>query len=833
VRKKRNKNAPGINGIPFLVYKKCPKVLKILLEIMNRVWSEKVVPHSWQQAVIVLLAKSDELNKPSEFRPIALLNAEGRLFFTLMNWRLSAYMLNNGYIDVSVQKGFIERLAGCVEHSETLHHAVLDARANKRNLCVSWLDLANAYGSVRHSMILFTLEWYWVPHEFAEVVFQYYEGLCAAVMVNSEITQSFRFQIGVFQGCTLSTMLFDTAFNTVFQRVSKLLQSHGYHYSDSDVVKVILGYADDIANMTHHRGHNQEIIQLIEEWLEWTQTMQAKPRKCKAMCLSKGKLVNPKLMIGGAELGYIDKEAFKFLGKQITSDGSAAAGKQKVKAELEKHAAKLDKTLLTGSQKMWIFDCVLMSMVSWDLLIHDMSPSFVEDLGALQTRMYKKWSHYAKTGNATVFYRRGVHFGLGMKEMVPFFKKMQLVKCHLLKTSTDDDVRTLYRARSEHEHSLKQSADPAMRHAWKPCVEMEPLLSEAKHRKMIKGAQSGTAGLGMAPAARKKDTKLGEERAEMLKVFEDRQEERRYLHGLNKEHFAAWVMWDSVLETNHDWTESIMAPEDDLFQFNLAATEDVLPTPSVLKCWRELSNATCPLCKTKASSLKHILCGCQVALKQGRQLWRHDSVLLAMYQSIRALRNRGAALFQKGVKPKQVQTSFVSDKGNKTRTKATTVAPTLFETSDDWELQFDVCVKCDGQTKNAPFPPHIVPSKVRPDGVIWSNKLKTVAWVELTSPWEENMTKWHFTKHDKYSRLAKQVRDAGWRAIPLCVEVGARGHINHRWHHFTKEFGIRRAASKALQKKVARVAQRCSYYLYCARKQLEWVPRPLLTSYGD
>ena len=204
-----------------------------------------------------------------------------------------------------------------------------------------------------------------------------------------------------------------------------------------------------------------------------------------------------------------------------------------------------------------------------------------------------------------------------------------------------------------------------------------------------------------------------------------------------------------------------------------------------------------------------------------------------MYQSIRALRNRGAALFQKGVKPKQVQTSFVSDEGNKTRTKATTVAPTLFETSDDWELQFDVCVKCDGQTKNAPFPPHIVPSKVRPDGVIWSNKLKTVAWVELTSPWEENMTKWHFTKHDKYSRLAKQVRDAGWRAIPLCVEVGARGHINHRWHHFTKEFGIRRAASKALQKKVARVAQRCSYYLYCARKQLEWVPRPLLTSYGD
>ena len=75
--KKRNKNAPGLNGIPFLVYKKCPKVLDVLLEILNRVWKDKKIPSSWQKAIIVLLAKSDDLKSPAEFRPIALLNAEG------------------------------------------------------------------------------------------------------------------------------------------------------------------------------------------------------------------------------------------------------------------------------------------------------------------------------------------------------------------------------------------------------------------------------------------------------------------------------------------------------------------------------------------------------------------------------------------------------------------------------------------------------------------------------------------------------------------------------------------------------------------------------------
>ena len=63
----------------------------------------------------------------------------------------------------------------------------------------------------------------------------------------------------------------------------------------------------------------------------------------------------------------------------------------------------------------------------------------------------------------------------------------------------------------------------------------------------------------------------------------------------------------------------------------------------------------------------------------------------------------------------------------------------LFETSDDWEPQFNVCVSAGGQTKNSPFPPHIAASRYRPDGVIWSNKLKTVVWIELISLGREHV----------------------------------------------------------------------------------------------
>ena len=97
-------------------------------------------------------------------------------------------MLKNGYINTKIQKGFIEEVAGCIEHSEVAHEAMLDAHANKKNLCISWIDLANAYGSVRHSMILFALDWYHVPDRFAQTVFTYYEGLMASVIVGNEQT---------------------------------------------------------------------------------------------------------------------------------------------------------------------------------------------------------------------------------------------------------------------------------------------------------------------------------------------------------------------------------------------------------------------------------------------------------------------------------------------------------------------------------------------------------------------------------------------------------------------------------------------------------------------
>ena len=175
------------------------------------------------------------------------------------------------------------------------------------------------------------------------------------------------------------------------------------------------------------------------------------------------------------------------------------------------------------------------------------------------------------------------------------------------------------------------------------------------------------------------------------------------------EHFAEWTKWDGCMEQDRDWQRLIHEDDQALFRFEIAATEDQLPTPSVLCCWEILTKeqAVCPVCKVKQGTLKHILSSCNSgansALHQGRYTWRHDSILLALFQHIRSLMHRGRAVLKLGLKQPPHQIKFASDKGNRISTRSVEAEVPLFEQSDDWVLQFDLDYKKDGQRKNAPL----------------------------------------------------------------------------------------------------------------------------------
>ena len=125
--------------------KRCPNVLGWLHKIAG---SNRKISEQWVTAKTVYILKEQNSTEINQFRPISLLNVEGKIFLSVTASRLKKYLTENGYINTLVEKGDIPRVSGCLEHATVIWEAIQRARSEKLNIYVVWLDLANAYGSV-------------------------------------------------------------------------------------------------------------------------------------------------------------------------------------------------------------------------------------------------------------------------------------------------------------------------------------------------------------------------------------------------------------------------------------------------------------------------------------------------------------------------------------------------------------------------------------------------------------------------------------------------------------------------------------------------------------
>ena len=88
------------------------------------------------------------------------------------------------------------------------------------------------------------------------------------------------------QGCTASTIVFDLCFQVVLDTWKWVSQDVNPHYSIGDDHSISFScpiYADDIKLIASNPPDCQKSIDAFQSSLEWTQTLKAKPAKCRAL----------------------------------------------------------------------------------------------------------------------------------------------------------------------------------------------------------------------------------------------------------------------------------------------------------------------------------------------------------------------------------------------------------------------------------------------------------------------------------------------------------------------------------------------------------------------
>ena len=199
--------------------------------------------------------------------------------------------------------------------------------------------------------------------------------------------------------------------------------------------------------------------------------------------------------------------------------------------------------------------------------------------------------------------------------------------------------------------------------------------------------------------------------------------------------------------------------------FCLTSTFGTLTLPTNLKRRRITTEAMCTLCsKDMCTTTAHIR-ACKVPLEQGRYTFRQDTVLHKIINSLKSfILNMKQAV---PISPKSIK--FVK-KGTKVSPKRTPPVGILHQASG-WILLVDL-------DSNYCFPIHVAFTQLRPGITLFSNALRKVIIIELTSPCEETMESWHSTKINKYLALKTTIESNGWPVNPFVAEVSARGYCS-------------------------------------------------------
>ena len=556
---------------------------------------------------------------------------------------MEAHMVGNGYIDRSVQKGFLSGVPGCVDHSFTLWEALKRAKTSRTQIVTTWIDLANAYGSVRHNLIQYALEWYHVPEFIQKLIFNYYEKLCAQVVTKEWSTGFFLFDIGLFQGCVLSTILFDAVFNLLLDFL-KPLDHLAFKNKGIKTKRLVKAYADDLTLTTSLPEHNQLALDRMCTWLDWTVTMKAKPKKCYhlAMRIFDKRWPHKKFTQYHDELTYSPYDAhltikgqrvhfianpqtedpfkakhFKFLGRNMHVDLSEQDVVEKVGRDLRQRLALVDKDPVFGLAKLWIYQFYILSFLAWPFLIHDFAISHVKALQPPTNKLLRRWAGLYKSADESILYRSREQFGLQLTSLTTHFKRMQVIKSHTLKHSNDPDVVDHYEQRALREKDIS---------VWKGSQLLEVCEAMANHDFKFKG-QNDRRGLGNGvydPEPSGADHRKACGQA-ILKL-----ESERYRGKVGCfERQGVWLQWSALAQPfDLSWKNLLWGRHDTpLFKFVLNATLNTVVTPTLRKLWNYVRRADCALCGHRKCTLHHIICNCKVALKQKRYTWRHDSVL--------------------------------------------------------------------------------------------------------------------------------------------------------------------------------------------------------------
>ena len=785
VAKARAKSKPGQDCVPYKVYKRCPQLRFRLYKLLKEAWKTKTLAEKWCRAEGIYIPKEEDSKDLSQFRQISLLNVDGKIFNGIIAKRMMTFLLANGYIDETVQKAGLPGTPGCIEHVNTIWESIQDAKREKSDLTVVWLDLANAFGSVPHQLMQKAMDHFWIPAEVQKLLMTYYDKFIMRFSTGEITTDWQRLEIGVAAGCTISVIVFLLCMELILRG------------TNTDAITAIRSpkkaFMDDIAILTKTVPSMKKMLSRLDELITWAR-MKFRASKSRSVTFKDGKQRSVKFKVAGETMPTLAEKPVKSLGRLYEGNLTDRHKGVEIHKEAEEGLKTIHKTLLPGKYKAWILQFAFYPRILWPLNIYEVGLSRVSKIEQRCHVFIRKWLQLPKmTASAALYKNNGV---------------LELPTASLVEQFKCGKVRTILMLRDSRDHTI--SCDPPRLNTlkqWNAEEATDAAVAALHHKDIVGAVCSNSRGLGFGTFKPSCKMTTQERRKAVVSEVKFDEASKRNLKLVQSSVQGQCTYWqENVIQRKLTWNE-IWQWEPARLSFLIQSTYDTLPSPANLVRWKILSDNKCKC--GQRGTMRHILSNCPIGLNK-RYLWRHNKILDPIHSAIK----EKVDLINQGKLPLAKKLGFIRfcKRGMQPSSKA---LPKVKDIT--WKGNWKVTADLDN---NLVFP--VVHTSQRPDLVVWNEAEKIVKIVELTVSWETNIDGAYDRKSERYEDLCNRCEEVGWAPECLPIEVGARGYIGRRLPALLTGLGFNSKEKNNLIKEIQSTAEKASFWIWLKREDTTW-----------
>ena len=297
----KNGKAPGCTGVTVEMFRTLGEDgVKMLHNLLNKIWSEEKMPRDWEESEIVPIykQKGDPL-ECGNFRGIKLLEHIMKVFERVLDQKLRKIIkIDNMQFGFRQGRGTTDAIFIVTQLQEKYME-------KKKDLYFTFVDLEKAYDRVPRDLVYWCLRKKGIPEKLVRLVMATYQKAKTVVRTCYGQTEKFPIEVGLHQGSALSPFLFVTVLDVISEEFREGL------------LKELL-FADDLVLM----ADSEEELQ--EKWLRWQVGMERKglkvnTGKTEVMVSSKAETRITVKDKNDDKLNQVDR--FKYLGVTVSKEG--------------------------------------------------------------------------------------------------------------------------------------------------------------------------------------------------------------------------------------------------------------------------------------------------------------------------------------------------------------------------------------------------------------------------------------------------------------------------------------------------------------------------------